>query len=57
MSETDREIFDFDVKGNDWALYAENCVLGFRTYFMKQDPKTIPRSIKKMKRYFQFQAP
>jgi hypothetical protein len=50
LSPADRETFDFDVRGNDWALYAENCVLGFRTYFMKQDPKTIPASIKRMKR-------
>lgn len=36
----------------EWDGFTKESMLGIRTYLMKDDPKTIPDSIKRMKRYF-----
>jgi hypothetical protein len=50
MSTTDREEFNFDLSQINWADYARDCAYGLRTYYLKQDPSTIPESNARMKR-------
>lgn len=51
MSVSDRAKFQFDVTQIDWDGYFERYVLGLRAFLCKQNPKTLPNSRKKMKRY------
>lgn len=37
MSETDRKIFNIDVKEIDWEVYMENYCLGIKKYLLKED--------------------
>lgn len=48
ISDTDRKIFNFDMKCINWREYMELYCLGIRKYYLKEDEKTIPDSIKRM---------
>ena len=49
MNEKDREIFDFDMKEFDYPKYLDNYIKGIRKYVFKQDPSSIPRTLRHMK--------
>ncbi|CAG0917905.1 unnamed protein product [Notodromas monacha] len=45
LSDADASEFYFDVKRLNWREYLEAGILGCRTYYLGQDPSTIPDSI------------
>ena len=51
MDERDKELFFFDMSVVEWPSFILNSIYGIRTYLMKEDPKTIPRAIKRLNRY------
>lgn len=48
ITDTDKKIFNFDLKCIDWREYMETYCLGIRKYYLKEDEKTIPDSRKRM---------
>lgn len=49
MNSSDREKFFFDMGKLNWNSYIEKSLLGMRLYLVKDDPSTIPYSIKRQK--------
>lgn len=37
MTKMDQQLFDFNMKGFDWASYAESHFIGIRTHLFKED--------------------
>ena len=50
MSVEDKRTFYFDVRTIDWKAYLENYSLGTRLYILKDDPSTLPRARKHLRR-------
>jgi fatty acyl-CoA reductase len=50
MNMADREMFNFDMVALDWDDYVRVAMMGVRKYLLKDDPKTIPAALKRMKR-------
>ncbi|XP_041970545.1 putative fatty acyl-CoA reductase CG5065 [Aricia agestis] len=50
LSPEDRTTFDFDVRNIDWEAYIEAYVLGIRRFLFKEDPNTLPKSRKVIRR-------
>lgn len=50
MHPTDRNKFDFDISNLDWEKYLETYVLGTRQYILKEDPKTLEKAKKQLRR-------
>ncbi|XP_065343905.1 putative fatty acyl-CoA reductase CG5065 isoform X2 [Cloeon dipterum] len=51
LSPVDQQLFDFDIRGVDWAIYMEQYVLGTRRFILKEDNSTFPaahRHLRKM---------
>lgn len=46
----DKELFYFDMADMDWPSFFVDSIFGIRTYLMKEDPKTIPDAVKRLKR-------
>lgn len=51
MSESDRRVFNFDVREIDWRAYFETYVQGIRQWILKDDPSTLPQARKTLVRY------
>jgi fatty acyl-CoA reductase len=51
ISEEDRNIFDFNISKLNWDLYLGKCIMGVRTFLLKDDPNKLSETIKKKKRY------
>ncbi|XP_037042856.1 putative fatty acyl-CoA reductase CG5065 [Bradysia coprophila] len=52
MSSSDRTTFQFDVTQIDWNSFFEPYALGLRTFLLKQNPKSLPKSRRKMARLY-----
>jgi len=52
MSVEDKRTFYFDVRTIDWKAYLENYSLGTRLYILKDDPSTLPRARKHLRRMY-----
>ncbi|KAG4068112.1 hypothetical protein HA402_001537 [Bradysia odoriphaga] len=50
MSSTDRTTFQFDVTQINWNSFFQPYALGLRTFLLKQNPKSLPKSRRKMAR-------
>jgi fatty acyl-CoA reductase len=50
LTEKDREIFYTDIKMLDWDVYIRNFVLGTRHYYLKEDPATLPKARRHIRR-------
>ncbi|KAF5303709.1 hypothetical protein FQR65_LT00853 [Abscondita terminalis] len=44
LEDADKKIFNFDISHMDWELLMSNSVKGIRYYFLKEDPKTMPKA-------------
>lgn len=49
MSPVDQETFFFNLEELDWKAYIHTALLGMRFYIAKDDPSTIPYSLKRQK--------
>lgn len=49
LSETDKKIFDMDIKSLVWEDYFVSLTQGVRTYLNKESPKTLPKARSKDK--------
>ncbi|XP_050537409.1 putative fatty acyl-CoA reductase CG5065 [Daktulosphaira vitifoliae] len=49
MNSTDRELFDMHFEKLDIEKYFTDCILGARTYCLKEDPNSLPKSRKIIK--------
>ncbi|KAJ9578553.1 hypothetical protein L9F63_005282, partial [Diploptera punctata] len=52
MQEKDRETFYTDIKLVDWDEYIKHFVLGTRHYVLKEDPATLPKARRHMRRLY-----
>lgn len=51
MTPSDKELFNFDMVAFDWSEYSINSLWGMRKYLAKEEPDTIPKARKLLKRY------
>ncbi|XP_054929449.1 fatty acyl-CoA reductase 1-like isoform X1 [Dermacentor andersoni] len=49
LSQTDKQLFNFDVRNLEWYLYWEQYVLGIRKYLFKAEVSKLPEARKHMK--------
>ncbi|XP_037042767.1 putative fatty acyl-CoA reductase CG5065 [Bradysia coprophila] len=52
MSSSDRTIFQFDVTQINWNSFFKSYALGLRTFLLKQNPKSLSKSRRKMTRLY-----
>jgi len=50
MSETDKKLFNFDVKTINWEDYMNNFYLGIRKFLLKEEESNIPQAKKRLQR-------
>ena len=50
LLEKDKETFYTDIKMVDWDEYIKHFVLGTRHYVLKEDPATLPKARRHMRR-------
>ncbi|GFG33605.1 hypothetical protein Cfor_03159 [Coptotermes formosanus] len=50
LTEEDKQTFYTDIKVVDWDDYIKNFVLGTRRYLLKDDPATLPKARRRLKR-------
>jgi fatty acyl-CoA reductase len=50
LTAKDRETFYTDIKMVDWNEYIKNFVLGTRHYYLKEDPSTLPKARRHIRR-------
>ena len=51
LESTDKQLFAFDMRNLNWTELFQLSLLGVRQYVVKDDPSTIPESIKRHERY------
>lgn len=52
MSPKDREVFNFDMVSFNWVQYFNSSLWGMRKYLAKEEPETLPKAQRLLKRYF-----
>lgn len=50
MTEDEKVIFPFDIEHLNWKHYFRNYMFGLRKFLLKEDPKSIPAAISRIKR-------
>ncbi|XP_069691440.1 fatty acyl-CoA reductase wat-like isoform X2 [Periplaneta americana] len=50
ISDEDKKIFHFDIRDVNWREYCCRSVEGYRQFLLKQDPKNLPKAMKRAKR-------
>ncbi|KAL9893884.1 fatty acyl-CoA reductase wat-like isoform X1 [Glossina fuscipes] len=52
MNSQDQRLYNFDMVSFDWSQYAVNSLVGMRKYLAKEEPDTIPKAKKLMRRLY-----
>lgn len=51
LESTDKQLFAFDMRNLNWTELFQLSLVGVRQYVVKDDPSTIPESVKRHERY------
>lgn len=54
LESTDKQLFAFDMRNLNWTELFQLSLVGVRQYVVKDDPSTIPESVKRHERYVEF---
>jgi len=50
LNETDKKLFNFDIRQVNWRTYTHNFYIGLRRHLMKEEDDNVPKALKHMQR-------